>query len=239
MDFVEPPIEETIELNRNYPRVFERYFTEYYYIPTENNKLEPCKEDNSDGKVNEKPSSEKVLINDNSMVEGEGGGDDGGVASEKNEEETVSIPPDDNLDHTCVLVHSNKLCLLTISHHHPILSKRKEITKINYNVGKFNRLENQVSGKGKRGAQMIGPRSALCIITCSDGTSHTILAGVNGKLIEVNERLLSRPQLLIESPKEEGYLAIVLPPLRNGNLLLNRLLAKEQYETLIGKSVKG
>ncbi|XP_066940311.1 protein Abitram-like isoform X2 [Macrobrachium rosenbergii] len=110
--------------------------------------------------------------------------------------------------------------------------------EVNFDVGKFNRLENQVSGKGKRGAQMIGPRSPVCKVICADGTSYTILAGVNGKLIEVNERLDTNPQLLSESPKEDGYLAIVLPPLRNGNVLLNRLLSKEKYEALMNENLR-
>lgn len=58
-------------------------------------------------------------------------------------------------------------------------------SQVSYSVGKFNRLDNQVSGKGKRGAQMMGPQSPVCIITCADGSQHAVLAGVHGKLVEV------------------------------------------------------
>ncbi|XP_068236531.1 protein Abitram [Palaemon carinicauda] len=222
MNLVELPIEKTIELDRNYPRVSERYFSEYFFIPTEKNK-----EGNGDGKGEKSVEDDRPKEDESTedqCVDGGRNGDD-------------NTFQDNN--HTCVLIHSNKLCLLTLSHHHPVLSEKKNIVKIDFDVGKFNRLENQVSGKGKRGAQMIGPRSPLCKVICADGSSYTILAGVNGKLVEVNERLGTNPQLLSESPKEEGYLAIVLPPLRNGNVLLNRLLSKEKYKELINENLRG
>lgn len=43
-----------------------------------------------------------------------------------------------------------------------------------------------MSGKGKRGAQLMGLESPVCIITCSDGSKYTILAGIQGKLVEVS-----------------------------------------------------
>lgn len=149
------------------------------------------------------------------------------------EEDKESLPSPDKTGHTCVMVHTNKLCLLTLSHRHPVLAEKKEITDINFDVGKFNRLNNQVSGKGKRGAQQMGLRSPLCIITCSDASQYTVLAGVNGKLVEVNERLISTPQLLTQKPNAEGYLAIVLPPLRNGVFGRSKLFSKEEYEALL------
>ncbi|XP_066940305.1 protein Abitram-like isoform X1 [Macrobrachium rosenbergii] len=220
MSVAELPIEKTVELDRNYPRVSDRYFSEYYFVPAEKNK-----EGNGDEKC-EKSTEDTMKEDETTEDQPINGGRNG-------EDNTFQ-----NDNHTCVLIHSNKLCLITLSHHHPVLSEKKDIVKVNFDVGKFNRLENQVSGKGKRGAQMIGPRSPVCKVICADGTSYTILAGVNGKLIEVNERLDTNPQLLSESPKEDGYLAIVLPPLRNGNVLLNRLLSKEKYEALMNENLR-
>ncbi|KAK4315715.1 hypothetical protein Pmani_013069 [Petrolisthes manimaculis] len=135
----------------------------------------------------------------------------------------------DSSGHVCVMVHTNKLCLVTLSHKHPIIAQHKQITQVSYEVGKFNRLDNRVSGKGKRGAQMIGPESPLCIITCSDDTHYSIMAGVHGKLVEVNERLLTNPSLVTEKPDAEGYIAVVLPPLRNTENVTTRLLNQQQY----------
>ncbi|XP_064091271.1 protein Abitram-like [Macrobrachium nipponense] len=220
MSAAELPIEKTVELDRNYPRVSDRYFSEYYFMPAEKNK-----EGNGDEKF-EKSTEDTVKEDESTEDQPINGGRNGEDGTFQND------------NHTCVLIHSNKLCLITLSHHHPVLSEKKDIVKVNFDVGKFNRLENQVSGKGKRGAQMIGPRSPVCKVICADGMSYTILAGVNGKLIEVNERLDTNPRLLSESPKEDGYLAIVLPPLRNGNVLLNRLLSKEKYEALMNENLR-
>ncbi|KAG7169033.1 Abitram-like [Homarus americanus] len=127
-------------------------------------------------------------------------------------EERVSSQPD-NSGHTCVM--------------------------ISYDVGKFNRLDNQVSGKGKRGAQLMGLQSPVCIISCVDGTKYTVLAGVQGKLVEVNERLLSYPQLVSDHPDAEGYLAVVLPPLRNGDFMRSKLFTEEQYKELDHYGISG
>lgn len=46
---------------------------------------------------------------------------------------------------------------------------------------------------------------------------------------QVNERLVTNPKLLSERPDAEGYLAVILPPLRNGDGPHKRLLTAEQY----------
>lgn len=61
-----------------------------------------------------------------------------------------------------------------------------------------------MSGKRKRGANWLNPATPLCIITCSDGTKHTIYCGIRGSLIETNERLLKNPSLLEETFLTEG-----------------------------------
>jgi len=47
------------------------------------------------------------------------------------------------------------------------------------------------------GRQTTHETSPLCHITCDDGNVYNVLASIRGKLIEVNERLLSDPQLLV------------------------------------------
>lgn len=51
----------------------------------------------------------------------------------------------------------------------------------------MDRLSNKVSGKGKRGAQVVGLFSPICSIKCQDGSLYTIPIGVRGKLSEVND----------------------------------------------------
>lgn len=228
--FVGVPIEETVELNLEYPSVSERYFTKYYFVPKEKKKIENSNGYDILGNGGQNLSADIETTSLNVGIRYTiPSSDESGSAKEKNER-LVSSP--DNWEHTCVMVHTNKLCLITLSHHHPVLARKKKITKISYDVGRFNRLENQVSGKGKRGAQQLGPQSPICIITCSDSTKYTVLAGIHGKLVEVNERLVSHPHLLSESPNAEGYLALVLPPLRNGDFMRSKLFTEEDYKKL-------
>lgn len=252
---MEGKIEDTVDLDVNYPSVTERYWTKYYFIPKEKRKPgsngDETETRTADGETEEGSESivkgdgeetvEKMDIESSCVEEEkddkttEAPREDGRLSPKQEgvvgNGRTASYGPDSS-GHVCVMVHTNKLCLVTLSPKHPALAPGQEITQVSYEVGKFNRLENQVSGKGKRGAQMMGPQSPVCIITCADGSRHTVLAGVHGKLVEVNERLLTNPQLLSEQPDAEGYLAVILPPLKNGDTPLKRLLPAEQYWAL-------
>ncbi|KAJ8313500.1 hypothetical protein KUTeg_008061, partial [Tegillarca granosa] len=55
-----------------------------------------------------------------------------------------------------------------------------------------NKMENTV------GAQSLGPKSKLCIITCENGKEYTIDCGIRSQLIEVNENLIENPDLLLK-----------------------------------------
>ena len=63
---------------------------------------------------------------------------------------------------------------MTIAPGHPLLS-RGEVIKVDFQVSKnVNRLNNKVSGKGKKGAQHLSPSSPLCDVTCSTGEKYTL-----------------------------------------------------------------
>ncbi|XP_042222182.1 protein Abitram-like [Homarus americanus] len=239
MSVVEGPIEETVALDLKYPSVSERYFTKYYFIPKEKKKVENASGNNvlacevDQDTASEQSGNESTALKENNRRSYPQNNENSSAR-----EERVSSQPD-NSGHTCVMVHTNKLCLITLSHRHPVLAEKKEIAQISYDVGKFNRLDNQVSGKGKRGAQLMGLQSPVCIISCVDGTKYTVLAGVQGKLVEVNERLLSYPQLVSDHPDAEGYLAVVLPPLRNGDFMRSKLFTEEQYKELDHYGISG
>lgn len=122
----------------------------------------------------------------------------------------TKVIPDKN---QCVLIHSNRLCLITIAPTHPILLEGKQIESINFETaGKKSRLNNKVSGKFKRGGQKLKENSIICIIKTADGCEYTIYSCVTGTLVEVNERLLEDPNLLKDKPYAEGYIGIILPP---------------------------
>ncbi|XP_068676171.1 protein Abitram-like [Montipora foliosa] len=127
----------------------------------------------------------------------------------------------------CVLQHSNKICVITIAPSHPLLQCKK-ISNVNFQVSnKVNRLDNKVSGKGKKGAQHLLPESPICEVTTSSGDKYILYSCVKGKLVEVNEELVSNPNIMLEKPETEGYLAVVLPKLTEN--IQDGLLTKEEY----------
>lgn len=113
----------------------------------------------------------------------------------------------------CILVHSNRLCVVTIAPTHPILAGNLEIESINFeSVGHKSRLTNKVSGKFKKGGQRLKEKSLICVVRTCDGQEHLIHSCISGTLIEVNERLIEEPSLLQLKPWSDGYIAVILPP---------------------------
>ena len=61
-------------------------------------------------------------------------------------------------DHV-VLVHTNRICLVSLAPNHPVIKEKKTIKKLDFDVSKnCNRLKNTVSGKGKKGGQGLDER---------------------------------------------------------------------------------
>ncbi|KAL3209032.1 hypothetical protein MRX96_009553 [Rhipicephalus microplus] len=130
----------------------------------------------------------------------------------------------------CALFHSNRIVLVTLAPSHPIIREKKTVVKVDYQVNeKLNRLNNQVSGKWKKGGQKLQKESPLCIVTCSDGEIYTVISTVPGSLIEVNDHLSTSPDLLTKKPWSSGYIAIVLPPLKMDTMLLDTMMSPEAY----------
>lgn len=134
----------------------------------------------------------------------------------------------------CILTHTNRISLVTLAKSHPILQLKKRISAVNFQVDKqTNRLDNKVTGKGKRGAQNISINAALCHVSCEDGSQYTIHGGMKGSLVEVNNNLVSHPQLLTEKPNAEGYIAIILTHLQDHEATMDKLLTQDQYEQIL------
>ncbi|CAI2348555.1 unnamed protein product [Caenorhabditis sp. 36 PRJEB53466] len=71
------------------------------------------------------------------------------------------------------------------------------------------RSTNKVSGKGKHGALILQTDSKLCTFKCKDGSEHVVRAGVRGILVEMNERLKTKPDLIRTAPDNQGFIAII------------------------------
>lgn len=144
----------------------------------------------------------------------------------------VQSPGDD----LCILIHSNRICMITLAPSHIIFQENKSIKKVDFKVSeKLDRRQNKVSGKSKHGAQPLQTNSNLCCISCSDGTTYVIKCCMIGKLVEINDGLVDFPDMLKLEPHFGGYIAIVLPNLKHLDKLKEKLLNQEQYNEAIKK----
>ncbi|XP_075234214.1 protein Abitram-like isoform X1 [Lycorma delicatula] len=136
----------------------------------------------------------------------------------------------------CILLHSNRICIITIAPSHPLRSQNKNITKLDFQIStNIDRLNNHVSGKLKRGAQVLQQSSSpLFFVECSDGTIYKLCACIPGKLVEINDAIIKDPNLLIKDSCNTGFIAIILPSIRNFEQYRNELLTPEQYKTETG-----
>ncbi|KAG9355427.1 hypothetical protein JZ751_000265 [Albula glossodonta] len=140
-------------------------------------------------------------------------------------------------DH-CILQHSNRICVITLAESHPILQEDKKIQRISYQISAgCSRLQNKVSGKSKRGGQFLTELAPLCRITSTDGEEYTIFSCIRGRLLEVNEDILTRPNLLLEKPSTEGYIAVILPKFEESKSITEGLLTRAEYEEVVLKRV--
>lgn len=128
-----------------------------------------------------------------------------------------------------VLHHSNRICLIGLAATH--VAVRKGIQSITFNVGNVDRSKNHVKGKNKKGAMNMTATSCVAIVTCNDGSEYKIVSAIQGKLVEVNERLLTSPNDI--GKDGIGYVAIILPKIEKFADIVAELLTEEQYQQTI------
>ncbi len=63
--------------------------------------------------------------------------------------------------------------------------------------------------------------------------SSDIFCPVDGKIVQVNEKLLENPEIINQSAFSEGWIVKIKP---ENSKQLDSLLSKEQYEELIGEN---
>lgn len=73
-------------------------------------------------------------------------------------------------------------------------------------------------------------QSALAVLTCNDGTEYKVYGCFNAKLMEVNTRLVDKPELL--ATEGDGFVAVALPKMENIDAIKAALLTAEQYAEL-------
>jgi len=134
-------------------------------------------------------------------------------------------------EETLVMAHSNKLCLVSLSPLHPIVRRGLTVTEVQFSWEGVDRLANKVSGKSKRGAQVMGSKATLCRLHTAEGT-FDVMCGARGRLLQVNSRLISNPDLCRQRHGREGFLAVVLPSLQEYAALEQALVPAQRYEAM-------
>lgn len=133
----------------------------------------------------------------------------------------------ENLDQL-LLFHSNRLCLVGLSKKH--VAFEKGISGISYDIGHFDRSQNQVKGKHKKGAMPCQPKTSIAIVKCKDETEYKILSCITGKLIEVNERLNDDLEKL--SIEGYGYIAVLLCKPEHVEKIKGSLISADDYAAM-------
>ena len=73
----------------------------------------------------------------------------------------------------------------------------------------------------------------VMIIIDSVKASSDIYCPVDGEIIEINEKLLEHPELINQSPYEEGWIVKMKP---SNPEQIDSLLSKDQYDELVGQN---
>lgn len=124
-----------------------------------------------------------------------------------------------------VLFHSNRICLIGLAPKH--VAFQKGIKTVTFEVGRIDRSENQVSGKKKSGGMILQMDSTLALITCEDGTVYKVRGCIQGKLVEVNKRVVENISLLRD--EGDGYIAVVMPKPEQCEAIRAKLLSRDAY----------
>jgi glycine cleavage system H lipoate-binding protein len=138
----------------------------------------------------------------------------------------AAVAGSDPVGDQCVLFHSNRICVLTMAPSHPILREQKRVESVDFS---FQRMNNKVTGKWKKGGQKLTPESRVCSMTCSVGSRFCFVSSIRGTLIEINDHIIQEPDLLTDQPQSDGYIAIVLPHKNLTQSLKDSLLTPEEY----------
>lgn len=124
-----------------------------------------------------------------------------------------------------VLFHSNRICLIGLAKGHVAFARG--IKSLSFEVGKIDRSQNHVSGKKKSGGMIIQADSTLALVTCNDGSVFKVRGCVQGKLVEVNQRVVQDLGLL--GVEGEGYIAIVMPKPEQCEAVKAKLISQDDF----------
>jgi len=129
--------------------------------------------------------------------------------------------------------HSNILLVIGIAPTHQIIQESKKIVRVDFEGTK--KQLTKIEGKRKKGGLWVEINSPICRVVCQDDDDFIIYSGVRGHLIEINTKLESSPELLIDKPATEGYIGIIKPKFQDQEAVAH-LLSKEAYLAALGQN---
>lgn len=113
-----------------------------------------------------------------------------------------------------VRIHTNGALLIAVAVGNSIIQSPKKIVEINFNINNSDRSNIVVKGKKKAGAKFVKKETIICQVKLEgDNFYHNIRAGVEGRLVEINEIIKSKPNVIKTDPKGDGFVCIMLPKL--------------------------
>lgn len=134
----------------------------------------------------------------------------------------------------CLLVHSNRIALITLAPSHPVLDQGLVVKSLDCTINKkLDRKNNKAVGKSKKGGQNLFKDSVLCHLETEDGSRYPVEAVCPGKLITMNRAVIAAPQLITTKPQAEGHIAILLPYLGQIQECKDSLLTQPAYTALL------
>lgn len=143
----------------------------------------------------------------------------------------MRYPGNDHL----ILMHSNKIAVCALAPSHPVLdTSRYKVTRIEY----LQTVNDEMSGKHKHNAKNVNVNQPICKIhaqVLNDSAdsepekSFVFYSCLNAKLIETNERLIEKPDLVQSKSTTDGFIAIMMPKLDNLKDQINEFITQEEY----------
>ncbi|TNJ29599.1 hypothetical protein GMRT_13987 [Giardia muris] len=111
-------------------------------------------------------------------------------------------------------IHANGVGLVCLGPDHPLLTytqkdSMRHLTKVVYSQMALDGISG-VSGKRKKGASVLFPRTPLMKVVFNTGVEVQLHIPLRSKVIELNERLETEPDLLRTYPESKGFLYIML-----------------------------
>lgn len=143
------------------------------------------------------------------------------------ENESTSTPPTPTGEDVCVARHHNGICIICLSPRHPICQKKLQLEEI-----EFLAVFRSVSGKRKRGGTFMQQSTKICSLKSKCGQEYIVRCPIRGTLLELNEKVVQKPELLVEKSLGDGYLAVILPRPNEREHAVEKLLTKEGYDKL-------